>query len=167
MMFKRILATLLLLTSAYAKTPRPIGAVPINMGDGKKTLLSSYKGKVVLFAIFSTGCDHCINSLGLLDRLQKRYGPRGFQAFAAIGDDNAPYLLVPFKQRYKPTYPVGYLNRDGIQKIGDIGPDVRPFVPIYMFIDRTGTVRFQFYGNDPFFNDEDKATSVIIQNLLR
>src|ERR1700675_2955437 len=100
-MLKRILSTLVLLTAAYAKTPRPLAPVPINMGDGKKIQLSAYKGKVVLFAIIATSCDHCINSLDILKRAQKSFGPAGFQAMVAIGDPNAPYLLVPFTQRYK------------------------------------------------------------------
>jgi hypothetical protein len=36
-----------------------------------------------------------------------------------------------------------------------------------MFLDRTGTVRFEFYGDDPFFQEEEKTTRLIIQNLLR
>ena len=164
-MLKRTLTTLVLLTSAYAA--RPLPPVPINMSDGKKMQLSSYKGKVVLFAIISTSCDHCINSLEVLKRAQKSFGPAGFQAVVAVGDPNAPYLLVPFTQRYKPTFPVGYLDQNGIQKIAAVPDGKRPFVPIYMFLDRTGTVRFQFYGDDPFFQDEEKTTRLIIQNLLK
>src|ERR1700704_981985 len=105
-MLKRIVSTLLLVTAAYAA--RPLTPVPINLADGKKLQLSTYKGKVVLFAIIATSCDHCINSLEVLKRAQKSFGPAGFQAVVAIGDANAPYLLVPFVQRYKPTFPVGY-----------------------------------------------------------
>jgi hypothetical protein len=166
-MLKRTLTILALATVAFAQKPRPLPPVPIHMEDGKKMMLSAYKGKVVLFAIFSTTCDHCIGSLDMLNRLQKDFGPYGFQAAAAIGDEKAPYLLVPFKQRYKPTYPMGYLDRDEIQKIGAIPPDKRPFVPIYMFIDRTGTVRFEFFGDEPFFKDEEKTTRVMIQALLK
>jgi hypothetical protein len=166
-MFKRIVSILLLLTAAYAKTPRPLAPVPINMGDGKKIQLSTYKGKVVLFAIIATSCDHCINSLEVLRRAQKFYGPAGFQAVVAVGDPNGAYLLQPFIQRYKPNYPVGYLDQNGIQKIGDVPDGKRPFVPIYMFLDRKGTVRFQFYGDDPFFQDEEKTTRIILQNLLK
>jgi hypothetical protein len=166
-MLKRILSILMLLTAAYAKTPRPVAPVPINIADGKKLQLSSYKGKVVLFAIISSSCDHCIESLEILKRAQKTFGPAGFQAVVAIGDPNAAYLLVPFIQRYKLTYPVGYLDQNGIQKIADVPEGKRPFVPIYLFVDRKGTVRFQFYGDEPFFKDEEKATRIIIENLVR
>jgi peroxiredoxin len=162
---KRILATLVLLTSAYAE--RPLPPVPINMADGKKVQLSSYKGKVVLFAIISTSCDHCINSLDVLKRAQKSFGPAGFQPVVAIGDPNAAYELFPFVQRYKLMFPVGYLDQMGIQKIAAVPESKRPFVPIYMFLDRKGSVRFQFYGDDPFFKDEEKTTRLIIENLLR
>jgi hypothetical protein len=166
-MLKRILITLVLLTAAFAKTPRPIAPVSINMGGTKKLQLSSYKGKVVLFAIIATSCEHCINSLEVLKRTQQTMGPLGIQVVLAIGDPNAPYLLQPFTQRYKLTFPVGYLDQDGIQKIGDIPEGKRPFVPIYMFLDRKGMVRFQFYGDEPFFKDEEKTTRIILENLAK
>jgi peroxiredoxin len=166
-MLKRILITFVLLTAAYAKTPRPLAPVSINMGGAKKMQLSSYKGKVVLFAIIATSCDHCINSMDILKRAQQSFGPQGFQAVVAIGDPTAPYLLQPFVQRYKLTFPVGYLDEDGIKRIADVPEGKRPFVPIYMFLDRKGTVRFQFYGDDPFFKDEEKTTRVIIENLVK
>jgi peroxiredoxin len=167
-MLKRILIIFALLTAAaLAKFPRPLAPVSINMGGTKKLQLSTYKGKVVLFAIIATSCGHCIESLEILKRAQASFGPQGFQTVVAIGDPNAPYLLQPFTQRYKLTFPVGYLDQDGIQKIADVPEGKRPFVPIYMFIDRKGTVRFQFYGDEPFFKDEEKTTRVIIENLLK
>ena len=146
---------------------RPVSPLPIHLEENKKVQLTSFKGKVVLFAIFATSCDHCIASMELLNRLQKQYGPAGFQAVAAIGDEKAPYLLVPFKQRYKPGYPMGYLDKEEMQKIGDIPPEVRPFVPIYMFIDRKGTVKYEFLGDSPFFKDEERTTHLMIQGLLK
>ena len=166
-MLKRILITFLLLTAAHAQTPRPVAPVSINMGGTKKLQLTSYKGKVVLFAIIATSCDHCINSLEVLKRAQKALGPSGVQVVLAIGDPNAPYLLQPFVQRYKLTFPVGYLDQDGIQKIAAVPQGKRPFVPIYMFLDRKGMVRFQFYGDEPFFKDEEKTTRIILENLAK
>jgi peroxiredoxin len=167
-MLKRILLTFVLLTTvALAKTPRPLAPVSINMGGGKKMQLSTYKGKVVLFAIIATSCEHCIESLEILKRAQKLFGPSGFQVVVAIGDPNAAYLLQPFTQRYKLTFPVGYLDQDSIQKIADVPDGKRPFVPIYMFVDRKGTVHFQFYGDEPFFKDEEKTTRVIIENMVK
>ncbi len=166
-MLKRIFLGAALSAVLLAQKPRPVSPLPIHLEENKKLPLTTYKGKVVLFAIFATSCDHCINSLELLNRLQKSYGPQGFQAVAAIGDEKAPYLLVPFKQRYKPNYPLGYLDKDEIQKIGDIPPDKRPFVPIYMFIDRAGTVRYEFFGDEPFFKDEERTANLMIQALLK
>jgi thiol-disulfide isomerase/thioredoxin len=169
-MRKLLLCVLLSLTLVSAKTPRPASTTPIHLEGGKKLLLSQYKGKVVLFAILATSCDHCIMSMEMLNKLQKQFGPQGFQVVTAIGDEKAAYMLVPFTQRYKPSYPMGYVDREEIQKLGDVPSDKRPFVPIFLFIDRSNQVRFQFYGDEPFFKEfkeEEKATRLIVQALLK
>ena len=69
--------------------------------------------------------------------------------------------------RYRPNFPVGFLDQAGAIKIADIPKDMRPFVPIMMFIDRLGTVRVQYYGNDPVFKQQDKAFHAIVDSLLK
>jgi peroxiredoxin len=152
---------------AYANTPRRVSDVPIPLPTGQKIRLQQYSGKVVLFVIFGTTCKDCIAAMDLLNRVQKEYGPRGFQVIAAAGDDNAQYQVEPFVQRYKITFPVGYVNKDEMIKLADIPKDKRPTAPIFLFIDKHGTVRFQYYGDEPFFKTADGTTHSIIDNLLK
>lgn len=168
MLLRRTFALLLLSCGlVFGVLPRPLAPVVINRPDLKKIdILKQYKGKVVLLVIMSTTCHDCQESVAWLNKLQEEFGSRGAQVVGAVGDTNAQYLLGPFEQRYRPKFPVGYLTKDEIIKIADVGPNVRPFVPIFMFIDKTSRVRFQYYGNDPFAHDAQKATFQIVSGLL-
>ena len=49
----------------------------------------------------------------------------------------------------------------------DFKRDDHPFVPMYMFVDKKGTVRFQYTGKDDFFKNEEKNTRLLIEGLLK
>jgi peroxiredoxin len=167
-MLRRLLAVLCLLalSSAYAKTPRPLVDVPIQTPDRKNFLLKKYRGQVVVLVIFSTTCEDCVAILNFMNKLQQDYGARGLQVVAAAGDDNARFTLGPFIQRYRPTFPVGYMDKASIIRIADVPKDARPVAPIVLFIDRLGLVRFQYYGNDPFMKEPDKNFRAIATGLI-
>jgi glutathione peroxidase-family protein len=165
-MLKTAFVSLCLLMSVQgASTPRPLADVSVPTPDGKKIRLNQYRGKVMVIALISISCDHCANSMKLLDQFQKEYGPRGFQAFAIAGDENAEKMLsvVPIKQ----AYPLGYLDQNTTMQVFDFKRDDHPFVPIYLFVDKKGTVRFQYPGKDDFFKAEEKNTRILIEALLK
>ena len=165
-MLRKVLALLVLSCAAYAVEPRLVADMPIPTPQGKKISLRTYRGKVVLMMIISTSCADCIKSVQMVNRLQKEMGPKGFQAIAAAGDENAQYLVEPFAQRYGLTFPVGYLNMNEMIRLADMPKDKRPVAPIFMFIDQRGTVRFQYYGDHPFFKTAEGSTRSIIDGLL-
>ena len=71
---------LLLFSSLIAQTvPRPAPELVINFPGGKQTLISSYRGKVVLCEILFTTCPHCQHESQLVSKLYQEYGARGFQ----------------------------------------------------------------------------------------
>ena len=164
---KVLVLVLLAALAAYAREPRPLADVPIPVPAGKKIRIQQYAGKVVLLVIFSTGCTDCIAAMELINKVQKEYGAKGFQAIGAAGDDNAQYLVGPFVQRYKITFPVGYVTPDEMIKLGDIPKNKRPTAPIFLFIDKRSVVRFQYYGDDPFFKTVDGSTHSIVEGLLK
>jgi peroxiredoxin len=166
-LLRNTLALGLLSTAAYARTPRPASTTPIPQPAGQKIRLQQYSGKVVLFVIFSTSCKDCIAALDIVNRVQKDFGARGFQAIAAAGDDNAQYQVEPFAKQYKITFPIGYVNKDEMIKLADIPTDKRPTAPIFLFIDKRGNVRFQYYGDDPFFKTTDASTRALVDGLLK
>lgn len=161
-------AALLCAASAFAATPRPVADMSIPVPSGRPINLKQYRGKVVLMVVMSMECDACIKSIDILNRLQKDFGPRGFQVVAAVGDQNAQYLLADFGRRYRPAFPVGYLNQAQIIQLGDLGKSAQhAYVPIFMFIDRKGTVRQQVSGNEPFFTKEEASTRQAVQDLMK
>jgi peroxiredoxin len=160
-------AALYTLAPAHAREPRPAAQLPIPLPDGKKITLQQYRGKVVLLAIFSTTCPDCIDNMEMLSHLQKDLGPKGFQAIGGAGDENAQSTISGFVQRYKIGFPVGYLTKDQMIALADIAPGRRPIAPIFLFIDKRGIVRFQYYGDDPFFKTSEKGTRQIVDSLLK
>jgi peroxiredoxin len=164
----RFLAFALLAYLLQAATPRPLADVPILTADQKKILVKQqYHGKVVLLVLLSTSCGDCAASVPIFNRLQADFGPRGFQVVAAAFDDDAAYQVTSFAARYKPNFPLGFVDQPAAIKLADIPPGMRPFVPIAMFIDRNGVVQQQFYGDNPVFKQEEKAFRAMTDSLLK
>jgi thiol-disulfide isomerase/thioredoxin len=166
-MLKAIFVSLCLLISVEgASTPRPLADVTVPTPDGKKIHLGQYRGKVMVVALVSTTCDHCISSLQLLSKLQKEYGPQGFQAVGVAANDNAQESLAGFI-RLQIAFPVGWLDQNTTMQLCDFKREDRPFVPMFLFVDKKGTVRFQYAGKDDFFKAEEKNTRILIEALLK
>ena len=166
-MLRFILALVCLLASVQgASTPRPLADITVPMADGKKVRLSQYRGKVMVVALVSTTCDHCISSLQTLSALQKDYGARGFQAVGIAANDEAQSNLAGFI-RLQIAFPVGYLDHNSTMQVFDFKPDDHPFVPMYLFVDKKGTVRFQYAGKDDFFKAEEKNLRILVEALLK
>src|SRR6266700_2608341 len=142
----------LILTAGLAfavNTPRPLPDVPISMTDGKTVNLKQFKGKVVMLVLMSTTCSDCIAAIDMMNRIQKAFGPRGFQGFAvAVGLDADKKNTKGFIERYRPEFPVGFVTEMPFRELADIGPTARPYVPIYIFIDKKGTIRFEYTAVD-------------------
>src|SRR5215471_1730672 len=126
-MLQRCLAFLWVSAAACALVPRPLADIPIQTPDAKKINLRQYRGKVLLIAVISTSCGDCIRSVEMLNTIQKEFGQRGFQVIAAAVEENAAYKVGPFVARYRPSFPVGYLDREAAIKFLDISKTTRPF----------------------------------------
>jgi peroxiredoxin len=166
-MWKAVLVSLCLLISVEgASTPRPLANVTVPAADGKKVRLTQYRGKVMLVALVSTTCDKCLSSLQMLSTLQKEYGPRGFQAIGVAANDGAQESLAGFI-RLQIAFPVGYLDQNTTMQVFDFKRDDHPFVPMFMFVDKKGMVRFQYPAKDDFFKREEKNSRLLIEALLK
>jgi hypothetical protein len=168
-MFKKTIAVAAVLgvSVLFAVTPRPLADMAIPVPAGKAISLKAYRGKVLLVAMISTDCKACIASIEILNRAQKDFGPQGFQVVAAAGGPNVQYMIEPFVQRYRPLFPLGYLDVDQMARLGDIGKSENHYAPIFLFVDRKGIVRQQVFGDNSFFKTEEPSTRKVIQDLLK
>jgi peroxiredoxin len=167
-MFRRLTLFLAVAAVCFGAYPRPLADIPIPMPDGKKIVLKKYRGKVVALAMILTTCSDCSKTVSILDKMQTDFGSRGFQAIAvALDDEAASTKMALFAQRYRPTFPVGWLDAETARKLGDMPASMHPMVPVILFIDGAGTVRLQYYGNDPVFKEQEKAFRAIVDSLLK
>jgi len=167
-MFKVSLAFVCMLVSLQgAATPRALADISVPTGDGKTIRLSQYRGKVMVVALISTTCEHCIVSMDLLSKLQKEYGPQGFQVFAVAADDMAAKMVGPLTRLRQFGFPLGHVDQNTAMQLCDFKRDDHPFVPLFLFVDKKGTVRFQYAAKDDFFKAEEKNTRILIEGLLK
>jgi peroxiredoxin len=146
-----------------ATIPRKSPEFAIDIKGGKQVLLSSYKGKVVGLVFILTYCAHCQKTIEALKPLQQEYGPRGFQVLASAIEDMAAAAIPDFLRRFDPPFPVGYSNRLQVLEYLQIPVMNRLMMPQMAFIDRNGTIRAQYAGEDPFFNEEKVKANLTAQ----
>jgi peroxiredoxin len=152
-----------------AEVPRPSPDFAVTMLDGKPIALSQYKGKVLVLAFILTTCPHCQKTVGYLSAIQNEYGPRGFQVLASAIEDMAAMDLPDFIKRFQPPFPVGFNTQNAAQEYLQHPVMLRLLMPQLVFIDRKGTIRAQYGGDDKFISEEheqDKHLREQIETLL-
>lgn len=129
---------------------------PIPSGKDKQSLLSDYRGKVVLLAFVHTTCPHCQAYSQLLTRLHKDLGPKGFQPIDIAWNPQAKMLVPGWTKQLGLDFPVGYCEAyDPIMNFMGFSVMDRPVVPLAVVIDRKGMIRAQSKPEgDPNLQDE-------------
>jgi peroxiredoxin len=144
---RKICATILSAAIALAVPPLPRKSpeFTIVQPSGKETLLSSYRGKVVLVGFFSTGCVHCQNTSKVFNGLQEAFGAEGLQAIGIAFNADADFNKVKdFARLYAPSFPVGLSKTDTVMTyLGISVMDRRWVYPQVVLIDRKGMIRAQ------------------------
>jgi len=174
-MFRRFLVCFCLLSLCLAPQagaqnqppkPKKCPNTMILTVDGKQLHVSQYRGKVVMLVMFLTSCHDCLQTLQLMQKFQNDYAARGLQVLAISLDESSANLL-PYQQRYRFPFPMGHLDKAGAIELASLAKDAHPFVPLVMFVDWMGNVRFKYEGNDPIFRDADKNLRAIATGLLQ
>src|ERR1022692_3080612 len=93
-----------------ANLPRQSHELTVALDDGKKVLLSQYKGKVVAVCFILTTCPHCQKTIGFLTKAQKELGPRGFQVLAAAIEQDSAAHVASFIKQFNTPFPVGSMD---------------------------------------------------------
>jgi thiol-disulfide isomerase/thioredoxin len=162
-----LVLTAALAQTALAQTPRPAAEFTIHMADGSNKLLSSYRGKVVVFAIMQTGCPHCQHFAQELGMYQKEYGPKGVQVLGVVFDSGAKAGLPQFAQKFAQGFPVGYSDEATVMGWLKQPAEQGYFVPILAFINRRGVIESQHLGDDMLFQDPDGNIRHKLEMLLK
>ncbi|HWX54829.1 MAG TPA: TlpA disulfide reductase family protein [Verrucomicrobiae bacterium] len=155
------------LASPPSVVPRPSPQFSIYEPSGKTTLLSSFKGKVVVIEFLFIKSPHCMRVAQTMNKLQKDLGPRGLQsiaiAFPAPGSDADGPLVTYMVDSFKLTYPVGYTTADNVDKYLGRGRNDVLNIPQVVVIDRAGMIRAQSGGRpgDPKLENEDSLRSLL------
>jgi peroxiredoxin len=172
----RAIFGLLLLGSAFAMSsptlPRQSPELSINELSGKATMLSSFKGKVVVLEFLFVKSQHCLRVAQVLSQLQQELGPRGLQSVGIAFDaPNATATggeyLNAMVQSLQLTYPVGYAQRDAVDAyLGRSANDMLS-IPQIVVIDRTGTIRAATGGQTNPSLEDINALRILLEPLLK
>lgn len=152
-----------------AQTPRPSPAFEIQRLSGPALRVSQYRGKVVALAFIDTECSHCQDLTRTLKGIARDYAGRGVAILECAFNDAAKASLPEFQQRFDPPFPVGWNTRAAVMSYLQYSViDQRPlYVPHMVFIDRAGTIRSDYPGEDLFFRDPDVNIRAELERMLR
>jgi len=156
-----------------ASVPRKSPELTIYEPSGKTTLLSSFKGKVVMIEFFFIRSPRCIEVAKTMNKLNAELGASGFQpiaiAFPAPNSDVSGLLVGTVVNYLKLNYPVGYINnKDEVDRYLSREQDEVLRIPQVVIIDRTGMIRAQTGGRDANLKLEDEAyLRTLLDGLLK
>lgn len=142
----------------------------INRPSGATTLLSSYKGKVVMMEFLFLRSEKCLNLARTMNKLNEEFGARGFQpvaiAFPAPQSDANASLVGYMADYFKLTYPVGYADKSNVDQYLGRGEKDLLRIPQVVIVDRKGMVRAQTGMDNPQLENETSLRA-LIDGLLK
>jgi thiol-disulfide isomerase/thioredoxin len=163
-------AIVLVAVSHAALPPGPGRALPdvqIPAPGNTKIDLKQYRGKPLILALISAGCPHCVKTIEIMTQVNKEMKGRGLQMIAAAADSGDAAGVSSFVARYRPGFPVGYIDPPIFMKLANIGKDVRPTVPTMLFVDAKGMIRVQYFGDHPDMTNPEPTIRRLAEDLLK
>ena len=126
-----------------------------------------YKGKTIVLALMYTTCPHCQKTAQLLTKVQTEYAAKGVQVLGAVFDQGAASRVQQFNKSLGLNFPVGYSEQGPVLEFLQHPIDEPYFVPILVFIDRRGTIRSQYIGDETFLSHQEVNIRAEIDKMLR
>jgi len=122
-----------------------------NMGwefsDGKRSIFSDYKGKVLILDFYATWCGPCRDSVPHLIGLQKKYEDQGLRVIGLnVGGPSDEQEVPAFAKKFGIQYPLGTPDGDLVSFLLSDSDSI----PQTFVFDRQGQLvqRFVGYGSD-------------------
>lgn len=174
--FRSLVVLLFLVISAKAlptaSPPRKSPEFTIAVPAGETTLLSSYKGKVVVVEFFFIASQHCMNVAQVLNKLGRDLGSRGFQPIGIVFDPpkvptSGEKVIPSLVDYFKLAYPVGFASKAEVDTyLGRSGNGLLA-IPQMVVIDRQGIIRASTGDRaNPKLEDENSLRA-LIEALLK
>jgi thiol-disulfide isomerase/thioredoxin len=120
------------------------------LSDGKRSVFSEYKGKVLILDFYATWCEPCRDSVPHLIGLQKQYQDQGLQVVGLnVGGPGDEQLVPAFAKQFGIQYPLARPDEDLVTLLlADQNAIPQTFV-----FDRQGQLvqRFIGFGSDTGF----------------
>lgn len=166
-----ILAACSLAVSA-APVPRRAPELSFYDRSGKAVSLSNFQGKVVALEFLFVRSMHCARVAQTLNKLNNDLRSRGFQsigvAFSAPQSEADAATVDNFIQSLSLAYPVGYTDKENVDRFLDRGKYDVLNIPQVVIIDRAGVIRAQsgVRPGDPKLEDEN-SLRVLLDALLK
>jgi hypothetical protein len=149
------------LLHAAPKVPRPAGELVVTLPSRSLVRLSDFKGKVVAVELLLTTCPHCQRCSSVLQKMMGEFSSQGFQAIGAAINDGALGDMARFIAISGAKFPVGVTPREMGYDFLQVTQTMRgPYFPQLVFVDRAGTIRAQYGGEEDFFLPEKEETNV-------
>lgn len=144
----------------------------ITDSSGKTTLLSSFKGKVVVMEFLFVKSPHCMRVAAMLNKLNSELGASGFQAVGIVFDppnttETGDQLIPVVVDSLKLTYPLSYASKEAVDSyLGRSGNEILN-IPQVVVIDRAGMILATSggRGGNPALEDENSLRT-LIEGLL-
>ena len=135
---------------AVMPVPRPSKEFTFVDPSGRQTLLSSFKGKVVVIQFLSTTCPHCQALSKTLNKMSGDMGP-GVQFIGVAFNEATAAMATDYAKQQAVRIPIDYAPHETV--IGFLGYSImeRLTVPQVVIIDKKGMIRAQ---SDPLGTEE-------------
>jgi peroxiredoxin len=147
--------------------PRKAGEFVFQMVGGPQQLLSMYKGKTIVLALMYTTCPHCQKTAQVLAKVQTEYAAKGVQILGATFDQGAAGRVQQFNKQLGLNFPCGFSEQGPVLEFLQHPINEPYFVPILVFIDRRGTIRSQYIGDETFLAHQEVNIRAEIDKVLK
>jgi len=125
---------------AQGPVPRPAPNLRIVEASGRATILSAFRGRVVLLAFISTQCAHCQRASVVFEQISHEFA-ESLQVAEVAFDQGAD--TAAFTKRFGLSFPIGAATSDVAHDFLGIARGERLGTPQVVVIDRSGVIRAQ------------------------
>jgi len=156
----------LVLTGCGKETPAPKNELKTLTRAELQKELSRSKGKLVLLNYWATWCKSCLPELKTLEKLQKKYGPKGLRVICVSVDKPGDKVQIAFvKYNYSEVAAIYGKFISGEAKVKDImtplGNEWLEIVPVTYLLDRQGRIQEKFVGSKSIRSIEPKLKMLL------